>query len=287
MKRIERYKTIRYQKGFTLMELLVVIAIIALLMSIMMPSLSKVKELSRRTICAAQFRQIATIQALYANNFNSWIPRYTDRANIDKPNHVPGVRVWPGTMLAEPFEYCRQSFQMDDKIWVCPGFVGHNKNAIAWEPGKEGQRLKRSTTGPTDQWPSGYWTLGCISLVGITPAANTAPDIGVPESALRVSDPSYYLLAGDKNFRAKYDWSYTTSNPGETPPTVIAHPKQGLPSGANLAHVDGSVSWSSASEIALDRTTMRNSKPEVVPVDDKNAQGKYNTWTPDGREYFF
>ena len=46
-------------KGFTLIELLVVIAIIAVLMGILMPSLRKSKEQTRKISCRSNMKQIA------------------------------------------------------------------------------------------------------------------------------------------------------------------------------------------------------------------------------------
>jgi len=54
------------KKGFTLMELLVVISIIALLMSILMPTLGKAKKQARSTVCMVNIKQWATIFASYA-----------------------------------------------------------------------------------------------------------------------------------------------------------------------------------------------------------------------------
>lgn len=55
------------KKGFTLIELLVVIAIIALLMSILMPALSKVKKQAMAVACRARMNQWGAICSMYTS----------------------------------------------------------------------------------------------------------------------------------------------------------------------------------------------------------------------------
>jgi len=62
------------RKGFTLVELLVVIAIIALLMSILMPALSKVRKQARLLSCMANCRQIGAIMTAYQADNDGCVP---------------------------------------------------------------------------------------------------------------------------------------------------------------------------------------------------------------------
>jgi len=57
--------------GFTLIELLVVIAIIALLMSILMPALSRAKEQTRAVICLHNLHQLGLAWKMYFDDNNS------------------------------------------------------------------------------------------------------------------------------------------------------------------------------------------------------------------------
>ncbi|GJM24459.1 MAG: hypothetical protein DHS20C16_08740 [Phycisphaerae bacterium] len=56
------------RKAFTLIELLVVVAIIALLISILLPSLSRARELSKRLVCGTQAKSYGTAVKIYAND---------------------------------------------------------------------------------------------------------------------------------------------------------------------------------------------------------------------------
>src|SRR5262245_54827773 len=66
------------RRGFTLIEILVVVGIISLLVAVLLPSLARAKEMSRRSSCLANLHQIGVASLGYqmANKF----PPYFDDA---------------------------------------------------------------------------------------------------------------------------------------------------------------------------------------------------------------
>ncbi len=89
------------RKAFTLIELLVVIAIIALLMSILMPALSRVRKQARAVVCQSNLKQWGAIWAMYTDDNNGLFPTRTGNS---------------GRWIDVLFDY----YYKDPKFRVCP-----------------------------------------------------------------------------------------------------------------------------------------------------------------------
>ena len=86
------------KKAFTLIELLVVIAIIALLLSILMPSLQLVKSKARMLICMSNVRQVTMACVTYATDYDGFYPSNPVSGAGASPNYFNGaylVSVYP------------------------------------------------------------------------------------------------------------------------------------------------------------------------------------------------
>jgi len=89
-------------RGFTLVELLVVIAIIALLMSIMLPAMSRVRKQAKAVICQSNLKQWALIFAMYTEDYDGQFCE----------GETPGgqVKLWTGAT---------RPYYQDPKIRLC------------------------------------------------------------------------------------------------------------------------------------------------------------------------
>ena len=96
-------------RAFTLVELLVVIAIIAILLSVLVPAMNKVRESARRVVCATRQKQMGICFEFYcADNGSKYPPVYSNNypcysyAGID--THIdPDWRAPRGLLTLLPY----------------------------------------------------------------------------------------------------------------------------------------------------------------------------------------
>jgi prepilin-type N-terminal cleavage/methylation domain-containing protein len=104
-------RSARGHLGFTLIELLVVIAIIALLVSILLPSLRTAKELAVGVQCLSNTRNLALGLNMYASDQGGYLP-------LPKTQFTTNL-TWEGSTINAPFHVYWWS-----AMWVGP-YIGN------------------------------------------------------------------------------------------------------------------------------------------------------------------
>lgn len=116
-------RTPSHRNGFTLVELLVVISIIALLISILLPSLSKAREQAKAVKCAANLRAVGQGVAIYlAENNGVYPPSYTyPTSKTGGINIIQANQSVPNGYLHWSF-FLYSGGRVGEEAFQCPNF---------------------------------------------------------------------------------------------------------------------------------------------------------------------
>jgi len=149
-------------KAFTLIELLVVIAIIALLMSILMPALARVKQQARTVSCMGRLKQWGLFFSMYAEDYNG---RFMQGFTITNQRAVQTLGSY---------------HKCDEKLLTCPNATKPWIDEYGNATGLEGTFL-----GSTSAW--GYVTLSGLERpikgsYGVNAYCNDPPKGSEPHS---------------------------------------------------------------------------------------------------------
>ena len=237
------------QKGFTLIELLVVIAIIALLLAILMPALSKVRETANRSACSSNIRQHLLGLVMYADENESKLPSGAGFWLWDMDRDI--ARQLMRNIGLKPTKRDEDTPVQD--VFYCPSNLTHKRSRErCWDyHHPDGSRASYRITGY-------FWLLDTLNTQGVS----VKPEIQgngnkkwvrttnmerAAEAELvtdvTLSDPTFPTNQyPDGNFaqiisgsgQGQYTGYYDTTS-------HLRSDKQGA--GGNMGFVDGHVSW--------------------------------------------
>ncbi|MHC5082581.1 MAG: type II secretion system protein [Planctomycetota bacterium] len=199
------------RQGFTLIEILVVISVIALLLGILVPTLSSAKESARRTVCLSNVRQLDIALKLYIDDHDDRIP----------PRDYDGGSVW--VVRLEPYYQNRKLLRCPtdrgevDRSYLMNGFIDYF--------------AVHSFNGDWDEFFGAYKT-GGFEGMKVSNIPQPAETIALGEKRVDSDGDAYMDI-----WPAQYGSDHLTK---------VAHGKHGLgrnvrSGGSNYSFVDGSV----------------------------------------------
>jgi prepilin-type N-terminal cleavage/methylation domain-containing protein/prepilin-type processing-associated H-X9-DG protein len=206
--------TVSSRRGFTLVELLVVIGIIALLISILLPTLGKAQESARQVKCLSNLKQLANATVQYLNDSKGVMPA---PAPFGGPNFHRA-----GDPTAGSFDYLNW-YRIKDPITgqATPAGAGASENqdmqitdsALAKYLGNGGDALEQVFRCPSDDplvRPNSRSPLPAICRFRYSYSMNVfvASKVNSPKKVSRISNTSQKILYICEDERTLDDGNY-------------------------------------------------------------------------------
>ena len=227
----------RLYRAFTLVELLVVIGIIAVLISVLLPALSRARAQAIKVQCASNLRQVGLSMMLYANDNKGFFPpSHGHNANELFFTGAPNVaqrlgmllkdwpRMAPGTTFGDSWvSYPQRTYLPSRDYLTCPG-LGSNKDVFTDSFNQirfcgYAYNVPKSGTAPESQW------------IAFKPRAKILSDANADpfsRNNLRWQAMAACYMQCDKQTET-------------TPPPALPRPHDNK--GVNVLYFDGSVKW--------------------------------------------
>ena len=197
---------------FTMIELLTIISIIIILISLLFPALSKVKEKSKQTYCLNNLRQTQNGMLCYGIDYNGFFP-LADSQLYGSWTSVYHT-LWPSTII----EY------MQWHVFICPSQLDDN---YFQKITKSGNALRFVHYGYN------YLHIGSSFRYG----GNTL----LPAKNSQIKNPSATFLLMDATYdpETRVGWYIVKDNPS----AIDCYPDARHSSGMNIGWADGHCSY--------------------------------------------
>ena len=164
-------------RGFTLIELLVVIAIISLLVSILLPSLTKARDLARTVVCQTNLRSISLLYSFYMNDYENILP--------GQPGSLAEVKTIDAFKQTWQYKLMEYDDWSKTKLFDCPSNEANNHGGDIV-----------NTYGPCEYSINNYYRYGRSDISAENPVlGGSGSGISASEILLLVDSNCSYLRA--------------------------------------------------------------------------------------------
>ena len=272
-------------RGFTLVELLVVISIIALLLSILMPSLRKAREQAKKVICMSNLKQQGVASMMYCMDYGGALIPERSYATSDNPQDEDTI-IW-AALLAPYIQSKKGSKSLSQggywaedepegvlKVFKCPS--QKDRFQFTWYL-RYGINLNHISQ---PFHPAGPKVLKNVSISRPSDRMHIADSM---DNTPRYQKLSSYTQKLRDNIKSYFGYGYPAmdiwmSEEGRGLGSYVMLVGDRHNNGANILFLDGRADWLKYDQIMFKRGEDRAKRTRKIALWDHEDPSYYYTW---------